>query len=254
MTDSFSDYIDKNMDKIVSNKAHVKDKSNKKPKSISVVNLEFIETVDNIIKEKTERLLIPVGALRRKIDENNLPDCLEYLTLGNMQVIALALGLPGAIKVSETCKKIEHQYHEKLKIIIRHIKQPSLIYSLFWYTNTREYNNCISKLLKLNGHKISPDGLVNVKTNKIIECIDEKALINTISDLINVSLSTKFTDRSDEYSNMIKSKYKQQHKPESVKTNTKSVNKSTNKSSNKSKLTKKTTKKTLSSKGESDSE
>jgi len=252
MTDSFSDYIDKNMDKIVSNKAHIKDKSSKKPKSITVVNVEFIESVDTILKEKTEKLLIPVGALRRKINENNIPDCLEYLTTGSMKIIALALGLPGAIKVNETCKKIEHQYHEKLKIIIRFVKQASLIYSLFWYTNTKEYNNCLSKILKINGHKLSPDGLVNVKTNKIIECVDERSLINKISEIIDVQLSTKTSDRNDEYSNIIRNKYKQQHKPEVSKTNSKTNSKSSLQS--KSKTTKKNIKKQVNDKEESDSE
>jgi len=214
MGDQFGEYIDKNLDKIVKGKAHIKDKKSKKAKYVSVVNSEYIKLANEKIKQQTDKYLIAVGALRRTFTEETIPDCLEYLTTSSMKIVALSLGLPGAIKISDTCKKIEYDHHDNLKIIIRYIPQASYFGSLYWYTNTKEYNKNMNKLLKQHDYKLTTEGLVNTKTNKYVECSSESQLIGEISKILGIPISTKLIDRTDEYIELVKSKYKQIHKDE----------------------------------------
>jgi hypothetical protein len=234
MSESLTDYIDKNIDKIVSGKAHIKDKKPKKAKYVSVVNTEYIKLANEKIRNQTEKFLYPVGALRRTFTEENIPDSLEYLTTSSMKVIALALGLPGAIKISDTCKKIEYDHHDNLKIIIRYVPQVSYINSLFWYTNSKEYNKTMNKLLKPHNYKLTVEGLINTKTNKVVECTTEQNITIELSKILGVPISNKVTDRTDEYIELVRSKYKQVHKDELVK-QTKSTKKTTTKTKSKTK-------------------
>jgi hypothetical protein len=250
MGDQFGEYIDKKLDKIVKGKAHIKDKKPKKAKYVSVVNSEYIKLANEKIKQQTDKYLISVGALRRTFTDESIPDCLEYLTTSSMKIVALSLGLPGAIKISDTCKKIEYDHHDNLKIIIRYVPQASYFGSLYWYTNTKEYNKNMNKLLKQHDYKLTTEGLVNTKTDKYVECSSETQIIGELSKILGINISTKVTDRSDEYIEIVKSKYKQIHKDEISKT-TKSK-RSTSTNTTKSTRTKSRTK--IGTKVESESE
>jgi hypothetical protein len=189
-----------------------KPKKDKNNNSQTVIDANFIKTVNQTLLDKTSNYLIPVGVIRRGLDEDIIPTELEYLTTKPMNLIATALMLPNSINLKPDLEKISYKYQDELTITIRLATSDTIINQTFWYTNTKTYNNKLVKLLKNHKFILTSNSLVNETNGEKVISSSEVALCKNISTIIGVKVDPQQTKRTADYAEIIETNYKIAHK------------------------------------------